>query len=371
MSSSIFRKSRPAMLLLAVLSCVACGSDDGPQRATVDATGVWPVDTPAAHSCNEAELLAVGDWLESESSLSFIVVHDGDVIHEQYWRDRDADSIAPMFSVTKSFSSVAVGMAEQQGLLSLGEAAARYIDDWVGTDSEPLAVRQLLTGDSGRTWDFVGDFPGLSGFVPPDDLTQYAIDRGQHFEPGTTWQYNQMAIQCLERVLSVATGQTAEAFTREMLMDRLGMRGAVIGTDGAGQMTMAYGISARARDMARFGYLLLNRGRWNGEQLLSADFVDAATSQANPINANYGYLIWLNPDGDWYEPVTLAYHESGRVYPDAPPDVFVASGFLGQLVLVSPSENLIIVRQGTAAPPGSGPTFFNEIYRRVAAAQYP
>ena len=346
-------------------------SDSGTAAPTaVEATGTWAVEEPGAHGFSAQGLEEAAAWVGEQDSDALIVVHGGAIIFERYWNDHGPEAPWGVFSVTKSYTATLVGIAEQQGLLDIEEPASRYIPEWVGTGSENLPIRQLMTGDSGRTYDVAGDFPGLAG-PAPDDITEYALGRGQEFEPGTTWQYNQMAIQCLDRVLETATGRPTAQFAQEALFDPLGMSQTLPGLDGAGNMTLAWGLQASARDLARFGLLYRNRGRWNGQEILREDFVTAATTTANPVNDNYGYLFWLNADGNWYEAVTLAYHPEGKVYPDAPDDVFVASGNLGQMVFVSPSEDLVIIRQGHEAPRGSGASalFYNEIYRRVVAAR--
>lgn len=365
-------KIRP-FFLLAMLVIAACGDlaavPSNEPAHTVDSLGTWPTGDPADHGFDPTALAAAADALAEPRSSSLLVVHGGEIILERYWNGHGPDASLPVFSVTKSFASTLVGLAEQRGLLDREELAMEYIPEWRGTDSASLTIRHLMTGDSGRTWDFAGDYPGsLGGGTAPADLTGYAIDRGQQFPPGTTWQYNQMAIQCLDRVLSTAAGQPTESFAREALFDRLGMKGTSASVDDLGQMTLAYGIESTTRDMARLGWLYLQEGRWDGEQILAAEFVHAATHTANPVNDNYGYLFWLNAERNWYEPVTLVFHEEGKVYPSAPSDVFVASGFLGQLILVSPSEDLIIVRQGAATTPGFA-DHYDEIYRRIAGAR--
>lgn len=362
------------LLPLAALLAIGCGdsattSSNTTPANTVDRAGTWPIGDPAAHGFDPAALDAAAEAVREPRSASLVVVHDGEIILERYWGDHTRDAPFPVFSVTKSFTSTLVGIAEQRGLLDREDPATEYIPEWRGTDSAGLTVRDLMTNASGRTWDFAGDYPGsLGGGVAPPDLTTYAIGRGQEAPAGTTWQYNQMAIQCLDRVLSRAAGQPTESFARTALFEPLGMTGTRAAVDEVGQMTLAYGIEATARDLARFGWLYLNEGRWNGEQILSEDFVRAATTKANPVNDNNGYLFWLNADGNWYEPVTLAYHAEGRVYPTAPSDVFVASGFLGQMIFVSPSENLIIVRQGSATTPGFHQQY-HDIYRRISDAR--
>ena len=117
--------------------------------------------------------------------------------------------------------------------------------------------------------------------------------------------------------------------------------------------------------------MYLHGGRWNGEQILSEDFVRAATSTANPVSGAYGYLWWVNTEAPWLEPVTLISHDGGpddRTYPDAPLDLFVASGNLGQGIIVSPSEDLVIVRLGRGQQRTFGRSY-NDLYREVAVAR--
>ncbi len=175
-----------------------------------------------------------------------------------------------------------------------------------------------------------------------------------------------MAIQCLDRILSVATGMNTSNFAQVYLFDKLGMSHTTVALDDVGQMLMATGVDISSHDMACLGYLYLSQGMWNGERVLSEQFVMEATSP-NQVNPACGYLWWGNPDGGWYEPITLAYHEEGKVFPDAPLDAFVAFGREGQLIFVSPSDNLVFVRQGHD-PGGFNPTLYSSIYREIAKA---
>ncbi len=368
------RPTRPFVLagtLFLLVLALGCGDSavaPGETARDVDRTGEWPTGLPEDHGFDAERLEAAADALAEPSTRALLVVHDGEIVLERYYEGHRPEMPLPVFSVTKSFASTLVGVAEQLGHLHREDRATRYIAEWIGGPSADLTVRSLMTGDSGRTWDFAGDYPGsFSGQPAPADLTAYALGRGQQFPAGTTWQYNQMAIQCLDRVLSTATGGSTLEFARAFF-DRLGMDHTSADTDEVGQMTLAYGVSSTARDLARLGWLYLREGQWDGETVLSREFVRAATRAANPVNDNYGYLFWLNAEGNWYEPVTLVYHETGKVYPSAPADVFVASGFLGQLILVSPSERLIIVRQGSETTPGFA-HHYDDIYRTIAAAR--
>jgi CubicO group peptidase (beta-lactamase class C family) len=117
--------------------------------------------------------------------------------------------------------------------------------------------------------------------------------------------------------------------------------------DPSGNTLAFMGGQASCQDLARFGYLLLNEGRWGDRQIVPAEFVDEATTPATDLNAAYGYLVWLNRPGRIEIPI--AGPRDGPLWPDAPPDAFAALGFGRQTVLVIPSEGLVVTRTGRAS----------------------
>ena len=330
----------------------------------IDDDALWEYDDPQNHGFDPVKLQEAANWIGANNSDGLVVIRDGYIVFEEYWNGIDEFTQRQGYSVTKSIASALVGIAEYEGFLDINEPAANYIGEWVGTASGTVTIRNLLSGDSGRYWDYSGDV--FDGVAQPADVTQYAIERGQQFDPGTAWQYNHMAIQCLDRILSVATGMNTSNFAQVYLFDKLGMSHTTVALDDVGQMLMATGVDISSHDMACLGYLYLSQGMWNGERVLSEQFVMEATSP-NQVNPACGYLWWGNPDGGWYEPITLAYHEEGKVFPDAPLDAFVAFGREGQLIFVSPSDNLVFVRQGHD-PGGFNPTLYSSIYREIAKA---
>ncbi len=329
----------------------------------------WETDDPENHGFNSTALQDTAVWAEEVNSDSLVIIVDGYIIFEKYWNDNDHTSLLPVWSVSKSFTSALVGIAQYHGYLDIHEEASLYIEEWVGTDSESVTISDLLSNSSGRYYDFLGDFLPLAFPQRPliPNLTQYAIDRGQQHDPGTVWVYNNMAIQCLERVLSLATGMDAAAFGKTHLLNPLHMLNTTIGLDMEDQMVMPAGIYSTARDMARLGYLFLNQGYWNGEQILSQAYVKAAISASTSLNHSYGLLFWRNTDQTWVHPAVENSKEQNSIaYPDAPLDVFAASGNNGQVILVSPSDNMVIVRQGHKIV--VGPVFINDLYKAVKAA---
>lgn len=361
---------RRFLLILAVIGLLIIGCINGAENPTTTlssppAVFAWVVDEPQNQGFDPGRLAEAANWAKENNSDSLLVIRNGYIVLENYWNGIDQNAPLPVWSVTKSVVSTLVGIARYNGYLNIDDPVAKYINELVGTDSESVTIRNILSNDSGRFWNLVGDL--LVAADPTENLTEYAIARGQQYEPGTAWQYNQMAIQCLDRVLSVATGQSTAIFAQEYLFDPLGMTHTTVELDDMGQMIMSWGIQSTARDMARLGYLYLSGGEWDNEQLLSQEYIKEATSPSNDINPAYGYLWWLNAVEKWYEPVTLIYHEGDQAYPDAPLDVYVASGFMGQIIMVSPSDNMVIVRQGHD-PLGIDSPIHNSLYRGIAAA---
>jgi CubicO group peptidase (beta-lactamase class C family) len=256
-----------------------------------------------------------------------------------------------VFSGTKSYTSTLVGIAEGEGALDVDDRASTYIPEWVGTPSEGVTIRDLLSNDSGRHWDAVTDYQGLT---TASDRTALAIALPQDADPGTTWAYNNAAIQTLDAVLAQATGTSPAAYAEERLFEPIGMQHSHLSVDGAGNTSMFSGLRSTCEDMARFGYLFLHEGSWDGTPIVPAEWVEAATGQpSQTLNAAYGYLWWLNRPGpiaaDPLRPVTAdeaAVAPHGHLVPGAPERMYWALGFGGQVVQVDPDSGTVVVRLG-------------------------
>jgi len=180
------------------------------------------------------------------------------------------------------------------------------------------------------------------------DKTQFAIDLGQDRPPGTWWEYNNSAIQTLERVLETSTGATdVAAFAREHLFEPLGMK-SQMGHDPSGNTVMYGDLQASCRDLARFGYLFLRRGKWaDGKVIVSEAWVDTARSVSSPLNAAYGYLWWLNNPGHYVRPSAPNRVEGeGKQMERLPDSVYAALGLGGQMVVVDSEHEIVMTRIG-------------------------
>jgi len=335
----------------------------------------WQTDLPRNHGF-DPDLLQqnTSTYAQSVNSDSLIVIHDGYIVWEEYWNGLGQTSPQKnVWSVTKSLTSILVGIAQDMDYLSIDDKASDYISDWQSNGSEPVTIRQLLSNTSGRKFSQFSDnwYFRKEDSIGKSDMTKYALGRGQQKTPGTEFRYNNLAIQTLDRVLSVATGQDSADFATNALIEPLGMNNTSVFTDSKGQMIMPSHLRTVARDMARLGYLFLQGGNWNGQQIVPQSYVTAATSAGSSLNDAYGLLWWINTGekDTWRHPaISNNAEQTGMIFPDAPTDLYVASGNNGQVVIVSPSENLIIVRQGHEKI--DGPEIINNLYRETAAAMY-
>jgi CubicO group peptidase (beta-lactamase class C family) len=311
-----------------------------------DADGGFPGDTwttvePAAVGLDAAKLEALAAAAAAKDSTCLAVIRHGKLAGEWYFNGGAADSPQEIYSATKSLTSVLVGIAADDSKLTIDDAASRFIPEWVNTPAAEVKVRHLLSNDSGRHWDFNGDFVGLTS---APDRDAYAIGLNQDSPPGTVWAYNNSAIQTLDRVLSTATGERTADFAAARVFGPLRMTHTKMTTDPAGNTATYFGAQSTCRDQARFGLLALHRGKWDGKRIVSEAFMKSATTPSQDLNVGYGFLWWLNTGSG--SPGT----PPGKLLPSLGSDAFFARGMFGQTVLVDPGSDTVVVRLGRRVP---------------------
>jgi CubicO group peptidase (beta-lactamase class C family) len=323
----------------------------------------WQKAAPASVGLDGARLKQLATGARKAGSSCFLVVRDGKIAGEWYFGGAGRDTTRNVFSVTKSFASTLVGIAQDDGDLRIGSSASRWIPEWRGTPAEAVTVRNLLSNDSGREWSTVTDYVGL---IAAPDKTRYAIGLRQTSRPGRVWAYNNAAIQTLEQVLERATGEDIATFARRELFRPLGMAHTTLATDRAGNVQLFQGLQSTCRDLARFGVVMLQHGSWNGQRIVSAGWVRQATGRpSTELNAAYGYLWWLNRKGVVGSPLAATSIEAarnpttkrGRLVPGAPADMYWALGLGNQIVQVDPGSRTVVVRLGSGSASSQGPTF--------------
>jgi CubicO group peptidase (beta-lactamase class C family) len=366
MLSDMRTRRRSAMLagLVAALvaACSSGSSGSSPTSAvedpaaggtTVESASTYPGEAwsrrdPADAGFDPAALEALAAEAEAGGANCLVVTRHGRLVAEWYWNGTDATTAQETFSVTKSVTSTLVGLAQAEGALDLQDRAALYVPEWAGTPSAEVTVENLLRNDSGRHWDLATDYQAL---VAAEDRTAFAVGLMQDAAPGSTWAYNNAAIQTLDAVLAAATDQDPADYAEERLFAPLGMTRTEMSHDAAGRTTTFAGLRSTCRDLARFGHLYLRGGRWDGTQVVPEAWVEAATSRpSQELNAGYGYLWWVNHPGPIAGPLHITSEQSaaadGQMAPGAPQDMYWARGLGGQVVQVDPGSDTVVVRLG-------------------------
>lgn len=343
-----------------------------PAAAAVFPGEAWDIGQPDEHGLDPTALDALAAEAEMAASSCLVVVRDGVVVADHAWPGPAPGPPREAFSATKSFTSTLVGIAADEGLLDLDQPASDLLTEWAGTDSDAVTVHDLLSNVSGRHWDFATDYRDMA--IGATDKTGFALGLGQDDPPGETWAYNNSAIQTLDDVLERATGAHPSDYAADVLLGPLGMADSHLARDPHGNALTFMGLSTTCLDLARLGHLMLNDGRWGEEQIVSAEYVDQATSPSSDITSAYGLLWWLNRPGTLVSPsaaTTGTGHGGpageGQLLPGAPEDAFWALGFNDQVLAVLPSEGIVAARMGPK-PPADAPFTYAELTTGVLEA---
>lgn len=367
-------RSAPLALLVAAAVLAGCSDDDastsapsttevpsateaetdGPIVAT-DGTifpgDEWAVADPADHGIDPAGLEAARAYAfePQHRTQSLVIVHEGEIVGEWYAEGSDADSWAASWSVGKSFTSAAVGIAVEEGAIAgVDEPAATYLPEWAGTGYADITVEHLLQMTSGLAFD--EDYRGgtESEIVrmvtsAPDQLA-FARSVPQGVPPGTRWSYSSGDTMLLSGVVEAAVGQPLADYAAEVLFEPIGIDQVEWWRDAEGHTLGYCCLDTTSRDFARLGLLYLHEGRWGDEQVVPAEWVRASIDPVAESGGDYGYQWWT-------------YDIEG-----VPDDAFLAEGIDGQFIHVIPSLDLVVVRNGEyvkdPGPPVADPNLF-------------
>lgn len=314
---------------------------------------VWETETVQSLNWNENNLQELYDYLILKNSKSFIVLHNGKIVIEEYFNGHSASTAWYWASAGKTLTSTVTGIAAQEGFININNKVSDYLG--TGWTSATLAQENLITCKNLLSMTSGLD-DSLGDDVSPSNL-QYIADAGNR------WAYHNVYVK-LQDVVAQATGQTWSNYFNTKLRDKIGMTG--IWYD-SGDLSVYW---SNSRSMARFGLLALNNGKWNGTQIINSNYMDAATNTSQNINLAYGYLWWLNGKSSYHLPQSQ-YQFSGKLIPNAPNDMYCALGLNDQKIYVIPSKGLVIIRMGNVSDPDN-PTFAssnfdNELWQKINA----
>ncbi len=359
-------RSLPTMLLLlAATAGLTCSSSTAPSglyytyRVPQQVDDGWETSSLASVGMDAGPLIALMDTLlgaEQHRIHSVLVVKGGKLVFEEYFAgykfslaQQDEyisfgrDTLHNLASVTKSFTSALVGIAIDRGSIeSLNERAFTYFPEHadlsVGGKSE-IRLEHLITMTSGLEWDETTHwYPDPRNDIVQlflvDDPIRYVLEKPLVAEPGTQFHYSGGCTNVLGEVVSRATHTSLDTYSEQFLFNPLGV------TDFEwqylpGGVAFASGdLRLRPRDMAKFGYVYLSRGTWNGTRVLSENWIDVSTRRHIPLSRGwtdgYGYGWW-----------TKTYEVDG-----SPVETFFASGWGGQQISIVPELDMVVVFTG-------------------------
>jgi CubicO group peptidase (beta-lactamase class C family) len=281
---------------------------------------------------------------------AIVVVYDGRIVAERYAPGFDRNTRLLGWSESKSVTAALIGTLIGDGRLSLDGLAP--ISEWKGAGDprNQITLRNLLNMSSGLAFSESYD-PGSDStqmLFQEHDMAAYAASKPLAHPPGTFWSYSSGTANILSRIAFEKSGGTLasyEAYARAHLFDPAGISSAIFEPDESGNFVGSSYLYMTARDWARFGLLILNRGTINGHQILPASFVDfvCAPAPAAPLK-QYGGQFWLNGFDEK--------NPKARAFPHLPPDMCAAEGHNDEFTSVFPSRKTVIVRLGWTVSDG-------------------
>ncbi len=331
----------------------ALPSLDLPYPAMDPATTPWPngdlVEKKMLPGNIDASALqAASDWAfdrdtPEQDTLSLMVLYKGDIIHERYADGVNMKTRTRTWSTAKSIAGTLIGMLVDQGRLDLdaplGFEWEPVVENSQNDPRNAITLRNALNMSSGL---YPVDSSGME-YATGSGLSYWAgassnhgmRNRGLIREPGTFWDYENydtlLAVYAMKQALG--SDKVYQEFPRRALLDKIGMRNTLISADRFHDFILSSQVYTNARDLARFGLLYQQNGTWDGERLISEDWIDFVRTPA-PATKNrgnfYGGQWWLVPDDRT----------------DIPKCAYSTAGNRGQYVIVVPTHDLVIVRRG-------------------------
>ncbi len=300
-------------------------------------TGDWRESPPHEQGIDAALLSGLDAYIKETRPYldTILIIRHGYIVFERYYKEYARQSYHLFHSLTKSMISLLVGIALQEGFLhNLDQSWAEFTPEYFTSETDPrkrqITIRHLLKMTSGLNPDFLG-YPGYERYKA-DDWIYFAVEERIWASPDQFFMYCSLGSSLLSVILTKATGMSTLEFARKYLFGPLGIasdeqEGFRWETDPQGYYLGGTGLQLRARDTAKLGYLALNNGLWDGQQLLPAAYVQQATREQSqggyPEATAYGYHWWVvEQEG---------YHS------------FYAAGLGGQYIHVFPELDTLIV----------------------------
>ena len=278
-------------------------------------------------------------YLENHETVAYLIIQDGKVLFEEYWDGYGTDSHSNIFSATKSIVSLLIGIAIDEGKIkSVDEPIGNYLTEFSTDERGKITIKELLTMSSGLDWNEIYSSPTsiTTKAYYGKNLREVSTDQQLIEKPGVRFRYQSGNTQLLAFIVEEATGETISKYAERKLWKPMNaVKPALWSVDKKdGDEKSFCCFNTNARDAARFGQLVLNKGQWNGQQLVSENYITDATQAASfLLNEEkssaldcYGYQYWVLP----YKGMNIPYMRGHR----------------GQYIYAIAEKNAVVVRLG-------------------------
>src|SRR6478736_4993478 len=337
-------KISPLLAALVVAALLATGLH-------TNAAQPLPRSTPEAQGVSSQAVREFVEALDQINTMhSFMVVRHGHVIAEGWWKPEAADKPHVLNSVTKRCNATAVVLAIADGKLSLNDPVLKFFPNDAPADPtdnlKSMTVRDLLTMSCGHDAE-----PKSVGGSPP--VKQFLAHPVEH-KPGTHFQYNSMGSYMLSAILTKVTGRTSLEYLQPRLFGPLGIENPEWATSPEGNSIGGSGLKVCTEDIAKLGQLYLQKGKWNGKQLIPEKWVEQASSKQVPNNQESHAKIGV----DWQQGYGFQFWRCTH-------NAFRGDGAGGQFCVVMPDQDLVIAMTAGGA---NMPAELNAIWEKLLPA---
>ena len=298
---------------------------------TAPAQSALPRATPESQGISSAGIQAFVQAADTgiDAMHSFMLVRHGRVVAEGWWGPYDASTPHVLYSLSKSFTSTAVGLAAAEGKLSVNDEVLKFFPD--EAPAEPSAnlramrVRDLLRMNTGHQTEPSLLAPADSSMRGTTWVKRFLTHPVPH-KPGTHFLYNTPATYMQSAIVQKVTGQTVLDYLQPRLFEPLGIARPTWVTSPEGISAGGYGLNVRTEDIAKLGQLYLQKGTWNGKQIIPAAWVEEATA----LQTSNG----SSPNSDWDQGYGYQFWQSRHGYR--------GDGAFGQYMLVLPKYDAVV-----------------------------
>lgn len=306
-------------------------------KGAIQASSIFPPSTPTEQGISEVYLTQWQKSLESQKIRSCLIIRRGHLVYE-YYKNRKVNSEPQnIHSVTKSIVGALVGICLEQGLIpSLKTPILEFFPNLATKSLDPrsrsITVDHLLTMTPGYDWPEFGEWQAFCHMFYAPHWVRYVLERPIECDPGTKMNYNTGATHLLTAIVQRVTGMKAAAFAEKHLFRPLGITEYRWHEDPQGVNNGGSGLALYPIDMAKFGYMYLQGGRWKGKQVVPEAWVRSSTTPrfvTYPGVGHYGQHWWVGAIDPAQEMT-----EANRFH--------FALGFGGQYIIVVPALELVV-----------------------------